>query len=72
MKYIVTGELRLEYGTYVGREVPSEVRVIPIGEEITLETEAPNGNVWFVDERGKSGKIQCGSVSNLVKRGVVL
>jgi hypothetical protein len=42
------------------------------GSIIHLDMEAPNGNVWFIDEDGERGKIECGAVRNLTKDGHIM
>ncbi len=62
----------LGYGSHVREPTPKQWRTMKIGELLTLDSEAPNGNVWFIDPQGNRAKIECGQVSNLTKRGDVM
>jgi hypothetical protein len=47
---------------------------IPIGTTLTWDGDSPNGNVWFVfylDDVQHRGKIECGTITNLIKRGAI-
>lgn len=68
-KYEVLEDLRLTFGTHT-RGGLATIKIIEKGKIIELDSEAPNGNVWFNTEHGR-GKIECGSVSNIIKRGKV-
>lgn len=51
---------------------PSGDRVLfDIKHVLTFEDVAPNGNVWFVDEKYGRVKIECGCITNLLKRGII-
>ena len=42
------------------------------GTTLIWEDDAPNGNVWFnveIDGEKHRGKIQCGAITNAIKRG---
>lgn len=68
-KYLVHKEpLTLGYDSHVHAPTPRRHKTHPVGTVLTLDCEAPNGNVWFIDEDGERGKIACGSVENLIKR----
>lgn len=42
------------------------------GDVVLHVSDAPNGNVWFLDSEGNRGKIECGEVGNLVRRGAIV
>lgn len=71
MMYIVNKQIVLGYDSHVHRPTSPRHKVIEPGAVLTLDSEAPNGNVWFIDEDGERGKIECGSVSNLLRDGRV-
>lgn len=64
--------LRLGYGSHVREPTPKRYKTHPPGTILQLDSEAPNGNVWFLDPEGERGKIECGQVSNLNGRVVEL
>lgn len=71
MKYLVEKSIHLGYDSHTQRPTSSRHKEIKPGAVLTLDSEAPNGNVWFFDEDGERGKIECGAVSNLLKDGRV-
>lgn len=68
-KFIVLKPVTLGYGSHVRQPTPSRFVTQEKGTILSLDSEAPNGNVWFFDEDGKRGKIECGEVANLTKDG---
>jgi len=68
--YIVQDEFFLYYGSTTQRSATHR-RTICRGERLTLDSQAFNGNVWFIDSAGSRGKIECGSVANLERRGLL-
>jgi hypothetical protein len=59
--------MRLGYGSYVGHSSPTGYNKYVCGDILILDSVADNGNVWFIDINGKRGKIECGSISNMVQ-----
>lgn len=70
--YKVLKPLSLGYGSTTRTPTPSRYKTIQPGIEVTLESVAPNGNVWFIDHEGERGKIEAGDISNLEQMGVVV
>lgn len=69
-KYRVRWPMDLAYGSHTRSSV-CHYKTIEPGTIVTLDSVAPNGNVWFIDHEGKRGKIEAGCISNLERRGVV-
>lgn len=67
--YLVKNEITLGYGSHTRRPNPSRYKSIKPGALLTLDAEAANGAVWFIDEDGERGKIDCGEVKNLIRDG---
>ena len=67
----VLTNLNLSFGTSTRNSNPTHIIRYKAGEELVLDTEADNGNVWFEDSQGRRGSIMSGSVENLVRRGVL-
>lgn len=61
----------LRYGSHTRHLSGTHSKTWPIGSVLQLDDESPNGNVWFIDPDGERGKIEAGSVSNLICRGSV-
>jgi hypothetical protein len=63
--------LVLGYGSHARRPTPTSHIRWAAGSVVELDGEAPDGTVWFLDPDGFRGKIDCGEVANLVRRGVL-
>jgi hypothetical protein len=70
-EYEVLEPLTLGFGSHTRQLSPSNYKTYKRGEVLTLDSESRNGNVWFIDKDGDRGKIESGSVQNLVRRGMV-
>jgi hypothetical protein len=66
-KYKVISPIKLEYGGNTQNPNPTNIKVHEPGSILCLETEAPNGNVWFIDPQGERGNTPAGCVGNLVR-----
>lgn len=64
-KFVCLEEITLGYDSHVRAPTPRRIKIHKPGTELTLSSEAPNGNVWFIDPDGERGKIECGEVRNL-------
>lgn len=64
--------MRTGHGSNVRCPTPTRYKTHQPGEILELSSEAPNGNVWFIDQDGERGKIECGQVSSLVRDGEVV
>jgi hypothetical protein len=62
----------LGYGSHVRHTTPTRHKLMQPGTLLRLQSEAPNGNVWFLDPDGERGKIECGEVRNLTRDGRVV
>jgi hypothetical protein len=69
--YIVQKPIQLGYDSNVHNPNPQIYKNHREGSVLLLSSEAPNGNVWFIDSDGERGKIECGEVQNLIDRGVL-
>ena len=69
--YIVQKPITLGYGSHVRATTPTRYKVFQPGSVLSLASEAPNGNVWFIDDANERGKIECGEVANLLRDGRV-
>ena len=69
--YVVRKSISLGYGSHVRNPNPNRIKIHEAGSILRLDSEAPNGNVWFIDSDGERGKIECGSVANLTKNGLI-
>lgn len=67
--YEVLTSVNLGYGSSVGNPNPTHYKEHKIGAILKLDSETPNGNVWFIDSDGSRGRVQCGSVQNLINIG---
>lgn len=67
--FIVQKPITLGYDSHVRAPTPSRYKTHQPGAVLTLDTEAPNGNVWFFDSEKERGKIECGEVGNLIGDG---
>jgi hypothetical protein len=70
-KYVVVDTIPLGYDSDVRAPTPRRFKRHQAGAVLTHDGDAPNGNVWFIDGDGDRGKIESGSINNLVKRGVI-
>lgn len=70
-KYKVLKPMDLGYGSHTRCYVRNWKTIEP-GTIVMLDSVAPNGNVWFIDDEGKRGKIEAGCITNLERRGVVV
>jgi hypothetical protein len=70
--FTVMKEFYLGYGSHTRQLTPSTYKMQSVGTRLSLDGEAPNGNVWFIDQNGDRGKIECGEVKNLVADGRVV
>lgn len=70
--YIVQKPLRLGYDSHVRAPTPTRYKTFQSGVTLRLDSQAPNGNVWFIDPDGERGKIECGAVSNLLRDGDII
>lgn len=70
-KYKVLKSMHLAYGSHTRCSV-CHYKAIEPGAIVTLDSVAPNGNVWFIDHENKRGKIESGCITNLEKRGTVV
>jgi hypothetical protein len=52
------------------RDPNGEPKALAPGTLITLDSVAPNGNVWFHTPEGR-GKTESGSVENLLRGGLI-
>jgi len=71
-RFKVLKELKIGYGSHVHAPTPTHSKRHQPGTILHLQSEAFNGNVWFVDPDGERGKIECGQVSNLTSNGRVV
>ena len=71
-QFTVQKAISLGYDSHVHRPTPPRRKALEQGSIIRLDSEAPNGNVWFIDEDGERGKIQCGEVRNLTRDGRIV
>lgn len=69
--FLCKTEVRVGYDSDVRAPSPRRYKTHPPGTRLVLNSEAPNGNVWFIDPDGERGKIECGQVSNLTARGTL-
>ena len=71
-KYAVLTSVRLTFGSHTQNLSGTHSQTYGPGSILTLDSD-PEGhcNVWFSDEDGNRGKIECGSARNLVGRGAV-
>jgi hypothetical protein len=69
--FIVQQPIQLGYDSNVHNPNPKIYKTHKEGSVLLLSSEAPNGNVWFIDSDGERGKIECGEVQNLIDRGVL-
>ena len=67
--YIVRKPFTLGYGSDTRNPNPTRSRTLQVGEVVTRVAEYPNGNVWITDPDGERGKIECGSIANLLRDG---
>jgi len=70
--FIVQKPITLGYDSHTRQPTPTRYKRHEIGAVLMLDSEAPNGNVWFIDSDKERGKIECGEVSNLTKNGRVV
>lgn len=68
-EYEVLSPITLRYGSNTRNPNPSKCKIIPAGSILVLDSVANDGNVWFIDECGERGKIECGSIENLLREG---
>lgn len=68
-RFIVRKPITLGYGSNVHDPNPKRIREHEAGTVLTLDSESPNGNVWFIDPDGERGKIEAGEVRNLTLDG---
>jgi len=54
-KYIVKKPFSMCYGNHIGAKKLGTSRMLSIGEEVTHERSAPNGNQWLIDKDGERG-----------------
>ena len=71
-QFTVQKPISLGYDSHVHRQTPPRHKTLMPGSIIRLDDEAPNGNVWFIDEDDERGKIQCGEVRNLTRDGRIV
>ena len=64
--YRVASPIMLGYDSHTRQLTPSRFKRHGVGALLTLDTVAPDGTVWFFDEDGERGKIDAGSVENLL------
>lgn len=67
--YVVRKPFTIGCGSTTRNPNPSRGETLPVGAAVTLVAEAPNGNVWLSGPDGTTGRIQCGSVANLLRDG---
>ena len=67
-EYKVIKPIDLGFGSNTYSPNPKNYIKVKSGEIIKYDGESSNGNVWFYYE-GKRGKIEAGSISNLIDRG---
>ena len=61
--------ITLGYDSHCRAPTPRRIKQHDPGAILSLDSEAPNGNVWFIDESGERGKIEAGEVRNLTRDG---
>jgi hypothetical protein len=71
-KFEVKKSLELGYGSHTQRPTPDRFKKFGPGTILTLDGEAPNGNVWFIDPEGNRGVVEAGEVRNLIRSGNVV
>jgi len=72
--YVVKKEIGLIFGSTTQNPNGQAHRLQPVGTVLELDSEAPNGNVWFFTPAPNRdrGKIDCGEVRNLVNDGTIV
>lgn len=67
--YIVLRPITLGYDSTIREPTPKRFKTHREGSRLHLGGESFSGNVWFYDEDGERGKIECGDVEHLVIGG---
>ena len=70
-QFIVLTELRLGYGSHTRCLTPAYYKLHEAGVILLLDSETPDGTVWFIDPDGFRGKTDSGEAKNLVKSGTL-
>lgn len=61
----------LGFGSHTRCQTSKTHQTLAVGDIIKLDCESDAGNVWFYTKDNQRGKIECGSVSNMVKSGMI-
>ena len=67
--YRVLTSISLGYDSDVRNPNAKRFKTFKQGDILEHYSDAPNGNVWFIDSSGERGKIECGCVMNRVNSG---
>lgn len=70
-QFVVLTELKLGYGSHTRCLSPTHYKLHEAGVVLLLDSEAPDGTVWFIDPDGFRGKTDSGEVKNLVNSGTL-
>ena len=70
-KFRVLTKLTLGFDSTIHAPVPSKYKSYTIGDILTFQSDAPNGKVWFTDDKGLKGMTEAGEVENLVDNGTI-
>jgi hypothetical protein len=71
MKIIVKRPFELVMGSHTRNVHGTHRMPLITGDILTFDYESDNGNVWFYTLNKQCGKIECGSLDNMVKSGMI-
>jgi len=69
--YIVLKPLVVGYDSHCHRPTSPRYKKHMPGTVLAHQSDAPNGNVWFIDPDGERGKTESGEVANLVRSQMI-
>lgn len=69
--FLVLKKITLGYDSTIHAPTPNRHKTHHPGTILRFESEAFNGNVWFVDPEDERGKTEAGSLENLTRKGTL-